>query len=121
MELWPDAAIPIDNIADSHALVPDHGDNVISNIAIVGGCSIILSYNVKDFHSSKLKKFAIKAIHPDKFLLLLLLEDADHIPLLQSFEKDQKMSAGFLISFLSQIALPKYTAALKRRGYLPSV
>lgn len=113
--LWPEAKLNAKPLGNEDVLIPDKADNLICHIARQGGCSQILTYNIKDFHSSKLKKFELKAIHPDKFLLNLLLNDEKHVEKIKSFESNEKLSDAFLIGFLEKIALPKYTAALKKR------
>ena len=113
--IWPLAKIDIKTSGNEAILIPDKADNLICHIANKGGCSQILTYNIKDFHSSKLKKFQLKAIHPDKFLLNLLLTDQTHLEKIRKFEAREKLTDAFLISYLEKIALPKYTAALKKR------
>lgn len=116
-KLWPQRLIiaPADDL--DTLILPDATDNVILKEALAGGCSAIITYNTKDFHSSKLKKLGLTAIHPDKFLLQMLTEEREHDSILREFIQEENLSPGFLSVYLDKIALPRYAKALKRRGF----
>jgi len=48
--------------------LPDPNDRHVLAAAIHAKCSVILTYNLKDFPSRILEKYNIVAIHPDPFL-----------------------------------------------------
>lgn len=52
--------------------LPDPNDHHVLAAAIHSKTSIILTYNLKDFPTTTLNKYAIKAQHPDQFLVELL-------------------------------------------------
>ena len=56
-----------DEIIDSLSL-PDENDRHVLAAAIVGGCNVIVTYNLKDFPKDELGKYGIEAQHPDVFL-----------------------------------------------------
>lgn len=59
-----------DDIEQSLKL-PDPNDNHVLAAAIVSGCDVIVTFNIKDFPSKELDKYGIEAQHPDDFLMNL--------------------------------------------------
>lgn len=53
---------------ESAIYLPDENDRHVLAAAIVGGCNVIVTYNLKDFPQATLSKFDIEAQHPDVFL-----------------------------------------------------
>ena len=48
--------------------LPDADDRHVLAAAIVGGCDVIVTQNLKDFPEATLAQFNIEAQHPDEFL-----------------------------------------------------
>ena len=59
--------------------LPDPNDCHVLAAAIKSKSSIIITNNLKDFPRATLKKYKIKAISPDKFIVRLLKEDKESI------------------------------------------
>lgn len=51
--------------------LPDANDRHVLAAAIVAGCDVIVTFNIKDFPSAELDKYSIEAQHPDDFLMHL--------------------------------------------------
>lgn len=51
--------------------LPDVNDRHVLAAAIVAGCDVIVTFNIKDFPSAELDKYSIEAQHPDDFLMHL--------------------------------------------------
>jgi len=49
-------------------VLPDPNDRHVLAAAIVGGCHVIVTVNLKDFPPAALEPFGIEAQHPDEFL-----------------------------------------------------
>jgi predicted nucleic acid-binding protein len=49
--------------------LPDVNDKHVLAAAIVAGCDVIVTFNIKDFPSNELDKYCIEAQHPDDFLM----------------------------------------------------
>ncbi|WP_239005210.1 PIN domain-containing protein [Legionella sp. MW5194] len=47
--------------------LPDSNDKHILAAAIVSSCDVIVTFNIKDFPSKELDKYAIETQHPDGF------------------------------------------------------
>lgn len=52
--------------------LPDVDDRHVLAAAIVAGCDVIVTFNIKDFPNDELDKYSIEAQHPDDFLLHLI-------------------------------------------------
>jgi putative PIN family toxin of toxin-antitoxin system len=50
-------------------VLPDPKDDMVLEVAIHGGCEVIVTYNVEDFRGSD--RFGVKVIQPQEFLKLL--------------------------------------------------
>jgi len=48
--------------------LPDENDRHVLAAAIKSSCSVIVTYNLKDFPDDDLKQYGIEARHPDKFI-----------------------------------------------------
>lgn len=59
-----------EDVANSLNL-PNPNDNHVLATAIILGCNIILSFNIKDFLISMLDKYAIRTLHADAFFQAL--------------------------------------------------
>ncbi|MGL5742040.1 MAG: hypothetical protein ACRCXC_05580 [Legionella sp.] len=51
--------------------LPDANDNHVLAAAIVSGCDVIVTFNIKDFPNKELDKYGIEEQHPDDFLMHL--------------------------------------------------
>lgn len=51
--------------------LPDSNDRHVLAAAIVSGCEVVVTFNIKDFPSNELDKYSIEAQHPDDFLMHL--------------------------------------------------
>jgi predicted nucleic acid-binding protein len=70
-------AIPDSLVTGYEALIeglalPDPGDRHVLAAAIKAGAEVIVTYNVRHFPATALKRFNVKAQHPDEFLVGLL-------------------------------------------------
>jgi hypothetical protein len=52
--------------------LPDQNDRHVLAAAIHAKCSVILTYNLKDFPKKTLDKYGIEAQHPDEFIIHLI-------------------------------------------------
>lgn len=59
--------------------LPDKNDRHVLAAAIHSGCSVIVTYNLKDFPSKILGKYDIEAQHPDEFISHLIDLDTDTV------------------------------------------
>lgn len=88
--------------------LPDPNDNHILASALQAHAHIILTFNLKDFPSTILRAYGIKAAHPDDWLIAL--HQSKSIEVKSSAEKCR---ARLLAPELSQ---KEYKAELKRAG-----
>lgn len=56
----------------SALLLPDPNDCHVLAAAIYSKCSVIVTYNIKDFPEKILDKYGIEAQHPDEFITYLI-------------------------------------------------
>lgn len=56
-------------------LLPDPADRHVLAVAIRGGARIIVTYNLRDFPKTALAPHRVEAVHPDEFLLRLMMRD----------------------------------------------
>jgi predicted nucleic acid-binding protein len=66
-------AVPDCLVAGHEALVPaldlpDPNDRHVLAAAIVAHAQMIVTFNTRDFPASKLQKFGVEAVHPDRFI-----------------------------------------------------
>lgn len=64
-------------VADYHDLIdtfelPDRDDRHVLAAAIVAKADYIVTFNLKDFPPETLERYRIEALHPDKFVMLLM-------------------------------------------------
>lgn len=52
--------------------LPDQGDRHVLAAAIHSKCSVVVTYNIKDFPKETLDKYGIEAQHPDEFIIHLV-------------------------------------------------
>ncbi|HOY14716.1 MAG TPA: PIN domain-containing protein [Saprospiraceae bacterium] len=113
-EIWPDAYLKISD-KSSETTLWDQADSKIAQSAIQGKCEWIITYNIKDFPNSKLRKYGLRPIHPEK-LLLDFLEKEETMALLHTFVQARFNSKMELfLTYLKKIALNKFAAAIERR------
>lgn len=113
-EIWPDVYIKMME-KPTETLLWDHADAKIVQSAIQSQCEWIVTYNVKDFPNSKIRKFGLRPIHPEK-LLLDLLEKEETMPFVKEFV-NQRFNNNMVsfITYLKKIALNKVAGAVERR------
>jgi hypothetical protein len=56
----------------SNLSLPDKNDRHVLAAAIHAQCSVIVTYNVKDFPKNTLDKYGVEVQHPDKFIIYLI-------------------------------------------------
>lgn len=56
----------------SNLVLPDKNDRHVLAAAIHAKCSIIVTYNIKDFPKNTIDKYGIEVQHPDQFITSLL-------------------------------------------------
>jgi len=56
----------------SALVLPDQNDRHVLAAAIHSNCSVIVTYNLKDFPKETLDKYGIEAQHPDEFITHLI-------------------------------------------------
>ena len=59
--------------------LPDEDDRHVLAAAIYAQADVILTFNLKDFPPATMLKHAIKAKHPDEFIVSLLESDAEKV------------------------------------------
>ncbi len=64
--------------------LPDSEDRHVLAAAIKSESKAIITFNLKDFPSAKLKKYKIEALHPDEFICNL--SEIDKVLTKQAFE-----------------------------------
>ena len=102
-------------IDDLH--LPDPDDRHVLAAAIVGGCTSIVTSNLKDFPADSVSKFGIAVHHPDEFLLRLLDESTNDfcsaVRNILARLKHPPYSVAEYLSNLSQIGLRQTAAKLE--------
>ncbi len=66
------------NLIDSLHL-PDKNDRHVLAAAVHSKANLIVTFNLRDFPEQELVKYEIKAIHPDKFIQILIENEADSV------------------------------------------
>ncbi|HLB40863.1 MAG TPA: PIN domain-containing protein [Candidatus Babeliales bacterium] len=97
--------------------LPDVNDRHVLAAAIKSAAAIILTFNLKDFPHQVLKKYHIKAVHPDQFLSQLLTIEpvlvCAAISRLRAALKNPPISVSSYLSILEQQNLPQTVADLR--------
>lgn len=89
-------------------LLPDLNDNHILDSALLSNAKIIITFNLKDFPSSILRTFGIKAVHPDDWLANLHRNQPDKVESCAEKCRRRLMSPP--------LSRKDYKAELKRNG-----
>ncbi len=59
--------------------LPDENDRHVLAAAIHSKANLIVTFNLKDFPAKEIAKYEIEAIHPDKFIKMLIENEADSV------------------------------------------
>jgi predicted nucleic acid-binding protein len=59
--------------------LPDSDDRHVLAAALVADADYIVTYNLRDFPARKLERYAVKALHPDEFLCLMLGQNQNNV------------------------------------------
>lgn len=116
--IFPDAQTQLDDKPIPSINLPDKDDIHIFETAIRADAKYIITFNLKDFPMDELKKFEIKAIHPDDFVCLIFKDFPEAV--LQAFNnqvnslKNPPKSVSQVLSALEKCGLPKTKALLKK-------
>lgn len=115
---FPDANITQYESLISDLSLPDKNDLHILAAAIKGKVDAIVTFNIKDFPATIVKKFGIEVIHPDEFVENLILNNKSKAikafaVQVRKLKKPFKTEQEVLIT-LSKCGLPKSAAALKQ-------
>jgi len=96
--------------------LPDADDRHVLAAAIVGGASVIVTYNLKDFPAEKLSPFGIHAEHPDQFISNLFdfssAEVASKVKVIRARLKNPAVTVEDLLDTYLQSGLPETVADL---------
>ena len=98
--------------------LPDPDDRHVLAAAIYGGAQIIVTQNLKDFPSSTLSQFGLRAQHPDAFLVELLR--AENLAVLKATEQQRALlrkparTMEEHLEALKAHGLPRFSAALRQ-------
>ncbi|WP_165173235.1 PIN domain-containing protein [Adlercreutzia sp. ZJ242] len=60
-------------------VLPDPNDRHVVAGAVLGGCGVVITYNLKDFPESSLEGVGVRAIHPDDFIMRVVEEDPEGV------------------------------------------
>jgi hypothetical protein len=105
------------DLIPSIALPDPNGRHVLA-AAIRSHSDVIVTYNLKHFPASELKKYSITAEHPDDFIYNQFgLDEAAVIICAHQCRKRLKkppVSAGDYLARLQSLALPKTVSVLER-------
>ncbi len=98
--------------------LPDKDDVHVLAAAIAGDAEAIITFNLKDFPTSVLANYGMKAIHPDEFVLFLCSIGVDRVldALITqaAIMQNPPKSARDVVNFLEKMRLTKSAVLLKR-------
>jgi hypothetical protein len=95
-------------------------DRHVLAAAYRSGSPLILTFSLRDFHPDHTLPLGIRAIHPQRFLRLLLEQDeAAVLATLRAQASDRNRSVDSLLDRLSQ-TVPEFAAAIRTLGSRPS-
>jgi len=100
----------------SSLTLPDPDDRHVLAAAIVGGATVIITFNLKDFPDSLTAPYDCKAVHPDEFLLDIAVGAPEQMiqavrAILERL-RDPPMSLDQYVDVLSRVGLPRIADAL---------
>lgn len=72
---FPEAKVTGWESAEGDIALPDSDDRHVAAAAIVGGCDVLLTQNVRDFPEEALAAHGIEPMPPDDFIMALVAED----------------------------------------------
>jgi hypothetical protein len=97
--------------------LPDKDDRHVVAASIISESRLIITFNLKDFPSTRLKRYGVEALHPDDFLVELF--NIDGHKGYQAFEKqvnrlkNPPVESDELLRILTKSGLPKTATVLK--------
>lgn len=90
--------------------LPDPDDRHVLAAAIVGGCDVIVTQNLRDFPPAALDEHSLSALHPDDFLILLLtFHRADFLAAVRDTRAALRNPAYSVEEFLENLARQNLT------------
>lgn len=114
-------------VSDYHELIdtlelPDPDDRHVLAAAIVAKADYIVTFNVKDFPPGNLGRYGIEALHPDKFVMLLLEASASTVCAAARehhlSHRNPALSAEDYLLQLERQELPHTVAALRTQCFV---
>lgn len=114
-------------VSDYHELIdtlelPDPDDRHVLAAAIVAKADYIVTFNVKDFPPGNLRRYGIEALHPDKFVMLLLEASASTVCAAARehhlSHRNPALSAEDYLLQLERQELPHTVAALRTQCFV---
>ena len=102
--------------------LPDKKDRHVLAAAIVGGCDVIVTYNLRDFPREALSPFELEAQHPDQFLKdtleLRAVDFCTAVRKIRSRHIRRKHTVAEYLAALEAIELRATAAALRQYAHL---
>ena len=95
---------------------PDPADRHVVEAALVGGASLIVTANLRDFPQRMMAGLGLRAIHPDAFLLDLLARNRGAVLSALQAARDRAEAAGgamMMAEMLKRCRLPRLARAVK--------
>lgn len=104
--------------------LPDPDDRHVLAAAIVAKADYIVTFNLKDFPPETLQRYGVEALHPDKFVMLLMEVSAstvcgaarEH----HMSHRNPALSAEDYLLELERQELPHTVAALRAHCFVPN-
>ena len=117
-----DSAFPVAEITNYKKIInnlslPDQNDRHILAAAIKAKAEIIVTFNLKDFPPDYLSKYGISPLHPDQFILELIIKDKKKVSQALSNQvhhlKKPPQSKETVLQILGNCGLKKTVKKLK--------
>ena len=117
-DTFPDAVVANSEENKSGIQLPDSADIHVLATAIESKADYIITYNLRDFPEEELKKYKIKAIHPDDFLTECINKNPDAAIIAfknqVKFLKNPKLSPRQVLEYLRKNKLSQTVTLLEK-------
>lgn len=116
---WPDAEIAPDPDLEARLALPDPADRHVLAAAITGRADLIVTRNLGDFPGRAMARHGLRAEPPDAFLIGLLDQGANLVPLIAGVRTRSEALSGqprALRPLLKRAGLPRLGKRLDPAG-----